>query len=94
MSKQKLPIRNESQCVWSKINNDTFIISDEGAMFHQLNTVGEVIWNMCTGTCSIKEIADSLCNEFEIEKEAAVKDVVSFLEELSHKGLIHFKEGE
>ena len=89
--KSKFPCRDK-QCMWRIVDNEAIIFSEEGQWLHQLNNVGTEIWNMCDGTLTFAEIADKMCDKFEVEKEIVEADIQSFVEELSKKGLITLKE--
>lgn len=87
----KFPCRNEKECIWRVIDNETVIFAEDGQWLHQLNGIGHEIWNMCDGTVSIEEITNKICDEFEVENSTALNDVLSFIKELSHKNLITYK---
>jgi len=89
---QIYPLRNESRCIWKEINKDTIILSHDGQWLHQLNGIGAVIWNQCNGFTSIIEIISNICKEFAVEEERARKDVLRFIEGLSAKDLIIYKD--
>lgn len=90
-NKNKVPCRNENKCFWRKVGGDTVLFSEDGQWLHQLNDVGSEIWNMCNGVFTVREIAEKLCNEYQVDANAACFDVLCFLEDLSVKNLIVYK---
>lgn len=86
------PCRNEQDCIYRVIDNEAVIFSEEGQWIHELNSIGVEIWELCEGVLSFQAIVDKICDEYEIEREVAEADILSFIEELSKKGLIIFKD--
>ena len=60
----------------------------EGGKVHQLNTVASIVWDRCDGSSSIQAIVDRLVAEFDVEREAALKDVEALLQEFVGLGLL------
>lgn len=61
--------------------------------YYILNEVGRLIWEMADGVLSLEQIADRLCAEFEIDKETALADCLTFVQELQEAECITFAEG-
>ncbi|MCF6148023.1 MAG: PqqD family protein [Candidatus Kuenenia sp.] len=88
----KLPCRNEQNCIFRKIDEDMIIFSEEGQWLHQLNDIGADIWNLCDGTLNIEQIIGRICDEYDIDFKNALIDVSEFLKKMSDKNLIIYKE--
>ena len=70
------------------INEETFIISPEGEMlFHLLNPTGTRVWELLDGR-SIEEVVSTIYEEFDVDRENALEDVVAFITELADKELV------
>ncbi len=52
------------------------------------NAVGASIWELCDGSRTEKEIAESIARKYDISYEIVEKDVAEFLAELRDLGLI------
>jgi hypothetical protein len=50
---------------------------------YTLNETGAFIWEQIDGKRTIKELTAAVTNEYEIDEETAMKDVFSFIENLS-----------
>ncbi len=49
---------------------------------HDLNEVGSRIWELCDGTRSVREIAQALAEEFEVNLGTAERDAAEFVANL------------
>lgn len=82
------PLRAE-RLAYKTIGTETIILDSKGHQeVHQLNEVAGFIWNLCDGTNDINAMTEKLCHEFEVEKEVALSDVQSLLEDFSSKALL------
>ena len=50
---------------------------------YTLNETGAFIWEQIDGKRTIKELIAAMINEYDIDEETAMKDVFSFIENLS-----------
>lgn len=87
---KKYPCRNERNCIWRFLDNETVVFSDDGQLVHQLNDTGAEIWEMLDGKTSITQIVNKIYEEFDVQKEEAETEVKLFIETLHKKGLIMF----
>jgi hypothetical protein len=53
-----------------------------------LNPVGIAVFKMLDGSRDLDTLAAAIAEEFEIAPEKARQDVISFLEELQHEGML------
>lgn len=78
---------------WQEVSSQVVIIELAGKrLFHQLNDLGSHIWRLCDGKHSIDEIKDSLIATYDADRDVITSDASAFLEDLSNKGLIQWKE--
>lgn len=49
---------------------------------HDLNEVGSRIWELCDGNRSVREMAQALVEEFEVDVATAERDAVEFVASL------------
>lgn len=54
-----------------------------------LNETGTRIWELLAESPAVDRIIRIVCDEFDVEEEAAATDVTAFLEEMERKGLVH-----
>ena len=57
------------------------VLADTGEVT-VLNPVGTRVWELCDGSRSAREIAETIAAEFEVAPEQALQDVENFLKEL------------
>lgn len=70
------------------IDGEAFIVDAEKQMLHNLNETGTRIWQLLEKGKTFDEIAEIICNEFEVSKKESEQDVKDFLKELKEKKLI------
>jgi methyltransferase-like protein len=56
-------------------------IADMNSVY-TLNETGAFLWEMIDGRKTISDLIESLISEYEIDKETAAADVMSFIEEM------------
>jgi hypothetical protein len=83
-------LQRQKDVAWRMIDGEAVIITPADSTMHTLNDVGTRIWELLTGTRSLREVAGVLCTEFEVDKDRAEKDTLWFAECLSKKGLIEY----
>lgn len=64
------------------IDGEAVIVIPEENVVKILNNVGSRIWELANGTRSVREIAEVIYNEYEIDEAQAKNDAVGFIEEL------------
>ena len=63
-------------------------VDPESGQAHALTAVATAIFERCDGTMSIDEIVGEITDIFECDEKQAKADVLTFLGELSDRGLI------
>lgn len=53
-------------------------VGDADANLYSFNEQGATIWKLIDGTRSVGEIADLVCAEYEVTREQALQEIVSF----------------
>jgi len=57
-------------------------IADMNSVY-TLNETGAFLWEQIDGKKSVKDLIEALISEYEIDKESATRDVLSFIEEMN-----------
>jgi len=57
-------------------------IADMNSVY-TLNETGAFLWEQIDGKKSVKDLIQALIAEYEIDKESATRDVLSFIEEMN-----------
>lgn len=83
-----VPIQDDSLTA-RRIGEETVIVSSDGEVLHSMNDVATFIWGLLDGNTPLSSIAARVCEEYEVSREVAEKDLRSFVDELLEKGLVH-----
>jgi hypothetical protein len=55
---------------------------------YTLNEIGTMIWEFIDGKKSVSEIAEAICDAYDVTPEEAIKDAFDFLRTAEEAGLI------
>ena len=88
---EALPIQNE-KVAFTVIEGEAALVNPEDSLLHWLNPVATRIWELSDGQHSTQEIADILCQEFEVDYETALQDATKMIEAFRAKHLIETAE--
>ncbi len=80
------PKRNERVAA-RVVEGKALIVVIDQKQLHTLNEVGTRVWELCDGR-SMDAIAEALVEEFEVDKQTALRDVESFVRELRQLGAL------
>jgi hypothetical protein len=68
---------------------EMMVMSAADSTFFTLNEAATLLWQAADGTTPLSQIvADTLCSEYEVDVETAVRDAQHFVEELSSHGIL------
>lgn len=87
----RYPIKN-IRVATRTIDGEAVVVSSDDATLHSLNEVGTIIWEMADGSTSTEDMAQSLCNRFEVGLEQALNDIEEFCGELEKKKILNISE--
>ena len=83
----KVPIARGDITV-KKIGKDTIIMTEDSEEIHTLNETGTFIWFAVDGKRKLSKLAAMLCDEFDVPRDKACAELLSFINGLENKGLI------
>ena len=66
----------------------TVLLAKKQDAVFELDPLGRAIWELCDGTNAIEEIAVAVCKVFDVDGEAATRDVARLVEQLRTAGLV------
>ena len=72
----------------SKIHDEIVMVNITQGNYFGLNSVGSDIWELLKEPYSIEELCEKLMNEYDIDKDACLRDVNSFIEELIKNDIV------
>jgi len=80
--------RQDSRLPAQEIEGQAVIVVPAKSEMHVLDEVGTFLWTELSRPRSAEELAQSVCEEFDVSLEQAGPDVRAFLETLVGKGLV------
>jgi hypothetical protein len=76
------------------IGGEAVIMVIDRREIHRLNGVGTRVFELCDGRSSIEAIARAIVDEFEVDQEHALSDVLRFVTELAEVGALVVADAE
>lgn len=73
-------------------DGEAVILNLKNGVYYGLNQVGARIWSMIKKPISVSEICKALLNEYDVEEDHCVRDVLSLLNEMYANQLISIQE--
>lgn len=70
------------------LDGELVVLDAATGYIHQMNPTGALIWKLLDGGTSIESIETRLSDEFDLDAEEAGRDVLGFVEQLRHAGLL------
>jgi hypothetical protein len=84
---------HKNQIAARMLDGEMMIMSARDSTLFSLNGVGSVIWAAADGRTPLSEIvAQTVCAEFAVDREEALKDAESFVRELAEHGIMMLSE--
>jgi hypothetical protein len=74
--------------VWRSIDEEIVILTEDGRKIHTLDKVGGAIWELIDGSKSVKDIAELICERFDVSLDEAQADTLEFCGELVDKKIL------
>ncbi len=73
-------------------DGEVVILNMADGVYYGMNSVGGRIWNLITQPRRVKEICDTLLEEYEIEPDQCMQEVLALLKELLGQGLVQIQD--
>jgi hypothetical protein len=86
----RIPIRNP-ELVWRPVDDGLVIVRPSDGQIRVLNGVGALVWQSMDGRRTVGDIADLVCDEYEVSLEQAQDDIRLFLEPLTEDGMVQWR---
>ncbi len=87
------PLKNET-AAFRIIDNEAVILNLNNGIYYSLNEVGTKVWELCTGSNSLRDITAAIVEEFEVQDDIAQKDVSEIIIDLLKDGLVTISENQ
>ena len=79
--------RRDSKIPFQEIEGRAVLVVPARREAHELDEVATFLWARLKTEQTLDDLADAVCESFEVDRPSAVRDVRAFLELLEAKGL-------
>jgi hypothetical protein len=73
---------------WQEVDDEAVVLDLASSSYFQANPTGKILLAMLVDGATASAMADALCAEFDIARDAALEDVRDFLIHLDDHGLL------
>jgi hypothetical protein len=81
------PVKRET-AAFRVIENEAVILNLENGIYYSLNPVGTRLWELFDGKKSIRDLAQVLTEEYDVDPKTAEQDIIALVEDLLQEGLV------
>jgi len=81
-------VRVPEDVVFRELDGEAVILNLQSGLYFGLDAMGTRIWQLCQEHGSIRSVWQAIQNEFDVSADTFHADLLSFLGELSAKGLV------
>lgn len=71
-----------------QVEDQAVLLDIESGQYFALNEVGKRVWDLCDGTRTVAQVANSICSGYDVMEEVALSDTSALLEALAGVGLV------
>ena len=71
-----------------EVLGETVVLDPEADRYARLNRSGGVLWTRLAHPATVAELAEELGTTFDIERDRALADATSLVEQLAERGLV------
>ena len=77
---------------WNVIDSEAVLLNLDTGHYYILNETGCRIWELLDGQRQVSELANQICQEYEVDETQALKDVTQVLEQLYQEKLVELAD--
>jgi hypothetical protein len=82
------PVRKREDIISRVIDDQILLLCPDSYQLFKLNEVGTRIWGLLDRYSKVDDIINCIRDYYKIDRDSALSDVLSFLNELSRKNII------
>ncbi len=86
-----VPTKSDAYTV-RQLGEETIFLSPAGDEIHSLDPIGTFIFEQMDGQLDLAMVLDCLCDEYDVEREQARRDLLEFVRELVERKLLIVEE--
>lgn len=73
------------------LDDESAILNLKNSVYYGVNAVGTRVWNLLQQPRSVRELRDTLLEEYDVEPERCERDLLALLESMRGEGLIEVR---
>jgi hypothetical protein len=73
--------------------DEVVILDLESGIYYGLDAVGTRIWHLIQAPRTVKDVQDTLLEEYEVDPDRCGQELLALLRELASHGLVEVKDG-
>ncbi len=81
-------IARNTEIISTDMDDETVMMSIDKGEYYGVNPVGSRVWELLESPRTVSGLCETLLREYDVPQEQCHKDIMSFLNHLSEKGLI------
>jgi hypothetical protein len=80
--------KDSAQVLDRVVDGEALLIHLPSGEYYSLDSVGTLIWENIDGSRSIEDLAELVLDEYDVDREKVVADVLRLIEQLAGEGLL------
>lgn len=88
LSLDTLPIKDSDRVIDRVVDGGTLLIHLPSGEYFSLDRVGTDVWRNIDGSKTVGDLAQLVFDEYDVEQDQAVADVLRLVEQLASEGLL------
>jgi methyltransferase-like protein len=81
-------LQKHTSILWRELDGEAVLLSPAEGCSYNLNQAGTFIWKMLDGRHSALDIAEAICQTYEVEYTQALQDVEQIIADLQQNNLL------
>lgn len=86
-------VATSNQVSGDLLEGEAVILSLKDGVYYGLDPVGNRIWQLIQKPTSVKEVRDTLLQEYDVDTDRCTRELLDLLKEMATKGLIEVRNG-
>ena len=79
--------------VHKELDSRGVLLNLESGTYYTLNRTGTFVWSLMDGKRDVQGLVEALTERFQVERDAASRDVEALISDLEREGLIELRDG-
>jgi hypothetical protein len=88
MSPAEVRYKRDARLPYQDVRGQAVVVAPARREVHEFDETATFLWSALARERSVADLAEALCEEYEVDRAVAEKDVRAFVELLEEKGLV------